>query len=57
MFERIATSFALQISSAANLSAELRETCFREFLIGLGEYFDGTTMKFPHVSKVVTALA
>ncbi len=39
------------------LSAERRDECFREFLIGLGEYFDGKSMKFPHVSNVVTALA
>lgn len=39
------------------LSAEQRETCFEEFLTGLGEYYDGKSMKFPHVSNVVTALA
>ncbi len=39
------------------LSAEQRDACFEEFLTGLGEYFDGKSMRFPHVSNVVTALA
>jgi ubiquinone/menaquinone biosynthesis C-methylase UbiE len=39
------------------LSAERRDACFEEFLTGLGEYFDGKSMRFPHVSNVVKALA
>lgn len=36
--------------------AERRE-CIDHFLTGLGAYFDGTALQFPHVSKVITARA
>ena len=38
-------------------AGEGREACFSEFLDGLGDYFDGQSMTFPHVSNVVTALS
>jgi ubiquinone/menaquinone biosynthesis C-methylase UbiE len=41
----------------AQLTVEQRETCFDDFLTGLGEFFDGRALEFPHVSNVVTARA
>ncbi len=32
-----------------------REQCITDFLTGLGDCFDGTALKFPHVSNVITA--
>jgi len=41
----------------AELNSEQRDACFRDFLDGLGTFFDGQAMTFPHVSNVVTALS
>ncbi|MCA0042828.1 class I SAM-dependent methyltransferase [Celeribacter litoreus] len=39
------------------LSERAREACIDTFLQGLGEYFDGQAITFPHVSNVITAHA
>lgn len=41
----------------SQLSETRREQCINDFLTGLGECFDGTAMRFPHVSNVITARA
>ena len=41
----------------ARLPGPRREECISSFLTGLGECFDGTAIRFPHVSNVVTARA
>lgn len=41
----------------SQLSAAQREACFGDFLTGLGDCFDGTAIRFPHVSNVITARA
>ena len=41
----------------SELSDEQRNSCFEDFLTGLGDCFDGKGIRFPHVSNVVTARA
>ncbi len=41
----------------SRLTVEQREACYRDFLSGLGDGFDGKAVRFPHVSNVVTARA
>jgi len=39
----------------SQLSGATREECINDFLTGLGKFFDGTAIRFPHVSNVITA--
>lgn len=39
----------------SRLTPEQRQQCIDDFLTGLGNCFDGTAIRFPHVSNVITA--
>jgi len=39
----------------SKLSETQRQQCIDDFLAGLGAGFDGTAIRFPHVSNVITA--
>jgi ubiquinone/menaquinone biosynthesis C-methylase UbiE len=41
----------------SKLSDAQRQQCIDDFLTGLGACFDGTAIRFPHVSNVITARA
>ncbi len=41
----------------SRMSDAERQLCIDDFLAGLGDCFDGTAIRFPHVSHVVTARA
>ena len=41
----------------SRMSDAQRRQCVDDFLTGLGDCFDGTAIRFPHVSNVITARA
>ena len=41
----------------SQISEEQREKCINDFLTELGDCYDGTAIRFPHVSHVITASA